>query len=564
MLGIALASSLLALAPLQDGQTPPPGLVLVKGGKTKIGTTVDDVEKMVLAKEELRNAVAGETPQFPKDVESFYLMPTEVTNEQYSEFVKVTKAKPPHSWAPKKELQAAQAAYLDEQGKLKQEAKAAGKPFDSKKWDAEAWWDANWKEQAWEIPAGEHGHPVTFVNYADASAYARWAGLRLMSEFEFQRAARGDSARAYPWGDNWDDKKFCHSVHIGKDVAAPVGSYPDGAVDGIFDLAGNVWEWTASPFNAFPGYKAIKVKAQKRTIECLAPFDPDQRVTLSGSFQMDKLGVRVTTRRPTDRDQATNALGFRCAATVPSDKAMAGFDMANWIISKELKLAVLGDAELQPERALALRRWTTAEGKVKVASYAVISGYEHILGCPVKDVKALTTNDLSALTEKNGPLFVGFIDVPRPLKQPEIDAGIYYVAWRAAGKLDANKPAEPEKKQGIELRNLLQDPAATPLDQIPGFVADKDCFVFYSADGTPQVALEAPPTVVGKYEPSTLAVEPFVAPDPKTLPKDTPPPVPMDTVHFKFVLQSASSKAKAVWFDLPLKVAPGAFDSSWK
>lgn len=563
MLGIALASPLLALAPFQDAKAAPPGLVLVKGGKTKIGTTVDDVEKMVLAKEELRNAVAGETPQFTRDVEPFFLMPTEVTNEQYAEFVKATKAKPPHSWAAKKELLAAQAAFVDEQGRLKQEAKAAGKPFESKKWEPEEWWDANWKSQPWEIPANEHGHPVVFVNYADASAYARWAGLRLMDEFEFQRAARGDSARVYPWGDNWDDRKFCHSVHSGQDAAAPVGTYKDGAVDGIFDLSGNVWEWTSSPFNAFPGYKAIKIKAQKRVIECLAPFNPDQRVTLSGSFQMDKLGVRVTTRRPTDRDQATNALGFRCASSVPEPpKRAAGFDMANWAIARELKLAVLGDAELVPSQAPILRRWSTTEGKVKVPGYAVINGYEHILACPVKDVKALTTNDLATATQKDGPLFLGFIDVPRPLKVPELDAGLYFVAWRAAGKLD-EKPAGAEKKEGIEFGRGSQDDSV-PLDQIPGFVAEKDCFLFYSADGTAQVALEAPPTVVGKADVSTLAIEPWVAPDPKTLPKGAPPPVPHDTVRFRFLLTSASSKQKAAIFDLPLKVAPGTFDSSWK
>jgi len=562
LLGIALASSLLSLAPFQDAKVVPPGLVLVKGGKTKIGTTVDDVEKMVLAKEELRNAVAGETPQFTLPIDDFYLMPTEVTNEQYAEFVKATKAKPPRSWGVKA-LQAGQAAFLEEQGKAKQEAKAAGKPFENKTFDAEAWWEANWKDAQWEIPASEFGHPVVFVNYADASAYARWAGLRLMTEFEFQRAARGDSARPYPWGDAWDDKKYCHSVHIGKDVPAAVGSYPEGAVDGIFDLAGNVWEWTASPFNAYPGYKAVKVKAQKRVIECLAPFDPDQRVTLSGSFQMDKLGVRVTTRRPTDRDQSTNALGFRCAASVATEEKASGYDMASWAIDRQLKLAVLGDAELLPEQAQALRHWTTSEGKVKLAGYGVISGYEHVLGCGVKDVKALTTNDLSTLTEKGGPLFVGFIDVPRPLKQPEIDAGLYFVAWRAAGKLEAPKPEAPEKKEGMAL-GRSQDPDAVPLDQLPGFVAEKDCFLFYSADGTPQVALEAPPTVIGKYEASSIRVEPFVAPDPKTLPKDAPPPVPLDTLRFRFVLQSASSKAKAVVFDLPLKVAPGAFDGSWK
>lgn len=552
MLGIVLASSLLTLAP----QATPPGLVLVKGGKTKVGISVEDVEKMVLAKEELRNMLAAETPQHTSPVEDFWLMPTEVTNEQYAEFVKVTKAKPPRSWGIKA-LQVGQAAFVEEQGRLKQEAKAAGKPFENKIFDAEKWWDENWKDAAWEIPSGEQGHPVVFVNYADAQAYARWAGLRLMSEFEFQRAARGDSARAYPWGDSWDDKKFCHSVHIGKDVAAPVGSYPDGAIDGIFDLSGNVWEWTASPFTAFPGYKAIKIKAQKRVIECLAPFDPDQRVTVSGSFQNDKLGVRLTTRRPTDRDQATGALGFRCAASTTSPARQSGYDMARYSIDRTLKLAVMnGQSELSPERAVALRRWTTGEGQVKVPGYAVITGYEQVLACPVENVRALTASDVAATTQKDGPLFVGFVQIPRPLKQPEIDAGTFFVAWRGAGKLEEQKAAATKKDEPEE--------PVTPLDQIPGFVAEADCYILYSADGTPQVAFPAPPLTTDKAGDTTLKLEPFVPPDPKTLPKDAPPPTPIDTLRVKFVLQSASSKAKAIVFDVPFLLAPGAIDSSFR
>lgn len=548
MLGIVLASSLFALAP----QANPPGLVLVKGGKTKIGTTVEDVEKMVLAKEELRNAVAAETPQHTVAIADFWLMPTEVTNEQYAEFVKATQAKPPRSWGIKA-LQAGQAAFLEEQGKLKQEAKAAGKPFENKTFDAENWWNENWKDATWEIPAGEHGHPVVFVNYADAQAYARWAGLRLMTEQEFQRAGRGDSANPYPWGEAWDDKKYCHSVHIGKDVPAAVGSYPEGAVNGIFDLAGNVWEWTSSPFNAFPGYKALKFKAQKRVIECLAPFDPDQRVTLSGSFQMDKLGVRLTTRRPTDRDQATNALGFRCASSATSDGKASGFDMATWAVERSLKLATLNSqSELQPAQAIALRRWKTTEGKAKVSGYAVIQTYEHVLACPVKDVRALTPSDVAAATQKDGPLFLGFIDVPVPLKQPELDAGAYFVAYRGPGKYEAPK-ANPDKGE-----------PEMPLDQVPGFVAEKDCYILYSADGTPQVAFEATAPTADKAAPCTIRVEPFVPPDPKSLPKGAPPPTPLDTLHVRFSLQSASSKAKAIVFDVPFKLAPGAIDASFQ
>lgn len=544
-----------SLACLALGNPPaegPPGLLPVKGGKTKVGSTAKQVEDLVVAHEEVARVMAGETPQFTLDVDDFLLMPTEVTNEQYAQFVTATGARPPRSWGSAA-LQAGQAAFLEEQGKAKQAARAAGEPFEPKVFDPESWWAENWGSAKWEVPSDGAAFPVTFVTYAEAQRYARWAGLRLMSEFEFRRAARGDTAREFPWGDDWDDRKYCQSLLTGKDQPAAVASYAPGAVDGLFDLAGNVWEWTSTPYDPYPGYEPLRIKAGKRTIEGQAAFDPNQRVIVSGSFHTDRLGVRTSTRMNADRTQATNAIGFRCAAS-----PKPGLDAAATLIEQVLRVSILGDAELSPKDALVLRRWETVPGKVSVPGYAVISDYQHALFCPRAEVPASTSENLAELSLKEGPVFIGFLDLPRPMAKPELDAGTYFVAWRAAGDL----PKGTDSKQGMLLAS--QEAETTPFHEVTGFAADKSCYIFYSALGEPQVAIEAHAPKVEKARAGSVANEPFVAPDPKTLPKDAPPPTPIDTLRFTIPVVSATSKSKALFFDLALQIAPGTFDASWK
>src|SRR6185503_12496302 len=110
-----------------------------------------------------------------------------------------------------------------------------------------------------------------------------------------------------------------------------VGSFPDGAVGGVHDLVGNVWEWTSSPFDPYPGYKPLRVELKDRVVEAFGPFSSEQRVVVGGSFQMDKAGVRLAIRKYTDATQATSALGFRCAASTSP-----GLDAAQWIVNQDL------------------------------------------------------------------------------------------------------------------------------------------------------------------------------------------------------------------------------------
>ena len=94
-----------------------------------------------------------------------------------------------------------------------------------------------------EMPARLAGHPVAYVDLGDARAYARWAGKRLPTELEWHRAAQGDDGRAWPWGNEFDPTR-CNGLGEG---TTPVGSFPTGRSPfGCDDMAGNVWEWTAS------------------------------------------------------------------------------------------------------------------------------------------------------------------------------------------------------------------------------------------------------------------------------------------------------------------------------
>lgn len=282
----------------------------------------------------------NEFPKHEVEIRSFYMDATEVTNQQFSEFVEATGyltiAERPILWEEiKKELPPGTPKPPDsllQPGALV--FQATHQPVNLN--DYSQWWrwtiGANWRHP--EGPdsdiANRMDHPVVQVCWEDAQAYAKWAGKRLPTEAEWEWAARGGlKDMVYPWGNEALDEgqakanfwqgmfPYDNQMKDGHYLTAPVASYPANGY-GLYDMAGNVWEWCSDWFD-FEYYRspeavAANTNGPKRSFNPNMPYQ-QEKVVRGGSFLCNESycsGYRNARRMGSTTDTGLNHTGFRC------------------------------------------------------------------------------------------------------------------------------------------------------------------------------------------------------------------------------------------------------------
>ncbi|MDQ3879401.1 MAG: ergothioneine biosynthesis protein EgtB [Actinomycetota bacterium] len=267
--------------PAPRSSAVPSGEVRVEGGAFTMGT---DIEPW---------AYDNERPAHEVVVEPFFIDKAPVTNAQYIDFISAGGYEDRRFWT-------------DEGWQHRVEERLEHPLF----WQQEG--DGSWSTLRFgrrtELRSNE---PVQHVCWFEADAYARWAGKRLPTEAEWEKAAAwepGGTKRRYPWGNDLPDES---NSNLGQrhDGPAEVGAYPAGVSPwGCHQMIGDVWEWTSSDFVGYPGFETFPYKEYSEVF-----FGGDYKVLRGGAWATHPQAVRSTFRNWDYPIRRQIFAGFRCA-----------------------------------------------------------------------------------------------------------------------------------------------------------------------------------------------------------------------------------------------------------
>lgn len=354
---------LLSLAlPLLQADVQRPGLVEIPAGNVLIGADEDATHERILADPVYAEIFAGELPRRSARVDTFFLSPTLVTNEMYLEFVNATGAVPPPGWAV---ISKDQRQALIQMGK---EEFGPGYKFDE---DAQAvWWADHWQDenQEWRMPPEIALEPVVFISYEQAIAYCEWTGLRLPTELEWVRAARGDGEQDYPFGEAFDRERATCNATKPSSLAfkrLPVGSFDNASPYGILDMVGQVHELTDTRATALEGFQSFNIEVvnaqgKKETLYPGPSWDQSRVILKGGCYENDPKYMRIDSRLGFDRSAAVKIVGFRVAAS-PTPMQDAAY-----LKSRNVRGGILGGSPenvLDFSRTLGLEQFTMRDLK---------------------------------------------------------------------------------------------------------------------------------------------------------------------------------------------------------
>lgn len=270
-----------APAPPAAARRPATGEVLVPGGRFTMGTSTDPW------------ALDNERPAHDVHVDAFFIDTAPVTNGAYLEFIAAGGYDEARWWS-------------EEGWAYRQKANLTAPRFWLRDGDR---WLRNRFGVIEPIPPDE---PVVHVCFHEARAYATWAGRRLPTEQEWEKAARFDPAtgrsRRFPWGDENPGPEHANlgQRHL---QPAPVGAYPAGvSPTGVHQLIGDVWEWLDTDFHGYPGFDPFPYREYSEVF-----FGQQYKMLRGGSFGTDPAACRATFRNWDHPIRRQIFVGFRCA-----------------------------------------------------------------------------------------------------------------------------------------------------------------------------------------------------------------------------------------------------------